>query len=528
MILLKNGIIYDGSTNPPYKADLLIDNDEIIDVSKVGIEKKDAEVYDCSNLCISPGFIDAHSHNDFFTIKENNLKYFKDFIRQGVTTMVTGNCGFSIAGYKEGTPYLNEIGGGLFEGSPKDFGSFKKWGETIDGKCPVNILSLVGHGTIRISLNSKNSNKLNERQMEDLEYIVDKSLSEGAAGVSFGLMYEPGRFAPSDEIIKIAKVVKRHNKIVSFHARAYSRVSTSYAPPIGGRAHGLRAIDEVLCIARQTGVKTQLSHLIFVGKNSWNYVDEALSLMENAVKDGIDIMFDTYSTDFGASIISVVLPPWYLALSKNNKQKPLVKFRLFLEIMMAKKFLGFDFNDILISNTAGKCKEIEGKTISELAKLWKINEFSAYMKANEKTDSKAEVLMFKYSNEKILEKLRNHPLALYMSDAWVNDYGIQNYAIYYNFPKFILLAKNCSTPIEQAINKMAYLTASRYNIKSRGLIKKGFKADLVVFNFDKLSYKEKSAESPKGFVHVFINGKHVLKDGVLNEEIAAKSGRFIQ
>jgi len=547
MILLKDGLIYDGSENPPFRGSILIDKgiilqiikgkfqDNTVNVNSNNIEVNDAtnesdklKIIDCSNLCISPGFIDAHSHNDFFAASPDNLKYFKPFIEQGVTTMVTGNCGFSASGYLKDTLYKKELGGGLFNIDQQDFSSFENWGKLVDNNCPVNILSLLGHGSLRISLNSTKSNSLNKNQMERMLEIIDKNLSEGAAGVSFGLMYVPGRFAPKDEIIKIARLVKSQDKIISFHARAYSKVSTSYSPPIGGKAHGLRAIEEVIDIARKSGAKTQLSHLIFVGKNSWDYVDDALRLIEKARDEGIDIMFDTYAMDFGASIITVVLPSWYLALTENKRKNKIIKIRAFLEINLAKRFLGFDFNDILISDTAGSAKEIEGKTIYQLAKDWNISTFEAYLKVVEMTKAKAEVLMFKYSNEEILEKLRNHKLALYMSDAWVKDNGVQNYAVYYNFLKFIVLAKNKGRSIESAINKMTAAVAQRYNIKDRGFIKEGFKADLTLFDINKLNYKEKSEEKPQGIEYVFINGKDVLSNGKLNEKIAQNSGEFIR
>lgn len=561
MILLKDGLIYDGSENPPFQGSIVIDKGIILQIIKgqfqdnlakvndnikVNIEKAKNEdvsniivnsdliksdkltVIDCKNLCISPGFIDAHSHNDFFAAIPDNLKYFKPFIEQGITTMVTGNCGFSASGYLKDTPYKKELGGGLFNVDWQNFSSFENWGKTVNNNCPVNILSLLGHGSLRISLNSTKSNQLDKEQMNKLLEIIDKSLSEGAAGVSFGLMYVPGRFAPQDEIIEIAKLVKKHNKIISFHARAYSKVSTSYSPPIGGKPHGLRAIEEVIDIARKTKAKTQLSHLIFVGKNSWGYVDNALSHIEKVRDEGIDIMFDTYAMDFGASIITVVLPSWYLALPEDKRNNKITKLRAFLEITLAKKFLGFDFNDILISDTKGYTKEIEGKTIYQLAKDWKISEFETYLKVVDMTKAKSEVLMFKYSNEEILEKLRNHKLALYMSDAWVKDNGVQNYAIYYNFPKFILLAKNKGTPIELSINKMTGAVAKRYNIIDRGFIKEGLKADITVFDLNKLDYKEKSEERPVGIEYVFINGKEVLSKSKLDEKIAKNSGEFIR
>lgn len=528
MIILKNGLIYDGSTNKAKTGNVVIDKDKIVKITDKDIIDEKAEVIDCTGLCIAPGFIDAHSHNDFFAGQDDNLRYFEPFIKQGVTTMVTGNCGFSAAGYLPNTEYNNQIGGGLFDNYSNDFSSFKGWEELVNAKSPVNIVSLVGHGTIRISLNSKNSSKLNDIQLKEMEEIIDRTLSEGAAGVSLGLMYEPSQFAPLEELLMIARVVKKHNKVLSIHARALSKVSTSYTPPIGGRAHNLRAIDEVLEIARSTGVKIQFSHLIFVGEKTWSSVDEALALLDNAVKEGIDIKFDMYAMEFGASILTVVLPIWYLSLSDNDKAKLFTKLRLAIEIAITTKALGFNFNDIMISNTKGKMPEIEGKTIKEIAKEWKMAERKAYLKIVKDTNAVADVLMYKYANQEIIEKLRVHPLSLYMTDAWVTDQGIQNFAIYYNFPKFILLAKNSKSSIEQAINKMSGAVADQYQMKDRGYIKEGNQADITIFNMDKLNYSEGKEESPSGIEYVIINGKKVINNGRFNAKVAKDAGEFIK
>ncbi|MCK7485559.1 MAG: hypothetical protein MZU97_08380 [Bacillus subtilis] len=150
-----------------------------------------------------------------------------------MTTMVGGNCGFSAAGYNEDTAHNDEIGGGLFTSQGNNYGSFDKWARKIDQHMPVNLVSMVGHGTIRIGLNGKTSGDLTIEQLLQMDEIVEKTLMDGAAGVSFGLMYEPGQFVPIEEIERVAQIVKKHGKIATFHARAYSKVSTSYNPPVG-------------------------------------------------------------------------------------------------------------------------------------------------------------------------------------------------------------------------------------------------------------------------------------------------------
>ena len=530
-MLLKNGLIYDGTGNAPYVGSVLVKNDKILKIFKENDFLKvlpTEPVKNCTGLVIAPGFIDAHSHNDFFAAREDRLNFFTPFVKQGVTTMIVGNCGFSAAGYSPATPFNDQIGGGLFSNKGKDFSDFAKWAKGIDGKMPVNLVSLVGHGTARIGISGKNPAALTPDQLKELEAVLDKSLAAGAAGISYGLMYEPGQFAPYEELEMVARVCKKYNKIMTFHARAYSKVSTSYNPPVGGRAHNLRAMDEVIRIMKNTGVKTQYSHLIFVGKSSWSTVTESLEILENAKKDGFDIGFDLYPMEFGASVITVVLPVWYLEMPKEKRKGALTQIRLAAEIFIAIKALGFGFGDILISNTYGKLPELEGKRISEIAKERKQGELKTYLEIVEATDAKCNVLMYKYQNAEIIETLRQHPQALYMTDAWIEeDAKIQNFACFYAFPKFITLARDHGTKIETAIAKMTGDTAKRFAIENRGVVKEGAYADLTVFDLAKLSYQESRQLTPEGIKFVMTNGKIVVEDGKVVKEEIAVCGRFV-
>ena len=529
-MLLKNATIIDGLNNPAYQGHILIQEERIVKIFPLeeAIDFPDEEMIDCTNKMVTPGFIDAHTHHDFFAGKDHNMIFFEPFIKQGVTTMIAGNCGFSAAGYLKDSMYSNMVGGGLFSNDGRDYHSFQEWSSLIHHHMPVNLVSLVGHGTARIGVNGKSPSPLTNEQMTQMLSTIEKALLEGAGGVSFGLMYEPGQYAPIEEIEEICKLVKKHNKIVTFHARACSKVSTSYQPPIGGRAHNLRAMDEVLSVMKKTGVRTQYSHLIFVGKQSWGTVDESLQLLENAKKEGFEIGFDMYPMEFGASVITVVLPVWYLGMPKDKRKTLITKVRLWLEIFVATKALGFGFKDMLIANTFGKLKELEGLRVTEIAKKWKKSAFQTYLELIEKTNGKINVLMYQYQNKDIIEKLRLHPQSIYMSDAWIEqESGVQNFACYYAFPKFITLARENHTSLEEAVYKMTGLSAARFQIKERGSIEVGHYADVVILDLNKLSFEEGVDESPQGINYVINNGKIVVKNNTVLQSNANQVGKMI-
>lgn len=522
-MIIKNARIHPGSGEAPFLGYVCTEGERI---TKVVEGECSDEGFDAGGRDLCPGFIDAHSHNDFFAGRQDSPQFFAPFVRQGITSFITGNCGSSAAGYFKDTPYSHLIGGGLFSIDGREQSDLPTFAQSIKNAVPLNIAMLAGHSTLRISLRGKGPEPLSASEMEKMLAKADQLMREGAAGVSLGLMYEPSQYAPKEELEELAKLVKSHDKILSVHARAFSKISTSY-PLTERKAHNLKALEEMVELSVKTGVKLQYSHLIFVGSRSWDTVEQALKMMEEANEKGADMMFDMYSLDFGASILTVVLPGWYLSAPKEERNKRLSRIRLYLETTIARKSLGFDFEDILITNTRGLARELEGKTVAELAKLWRMEPLQAYLEALRRTEEKAAVLMYKYQSPQVIETLRNHPLALYMTDAWVESEGVQNYACYYSLPKFLKLALDHGTDLEEAIHKMSSGVAQRYGLKDRGSIREGNYADLVLIDLNRLGYTENKEEYPTGIEWVMNNGKVVLEEGELTPDFAT-SGQFLK
>ena len=193
--LLKGGNIVNGTTETPFVGDVLI-NDDVIEEVGENITCDDASVIDCTGLYVAPGFIDAHSHKDFFYDYDDAEKFYEPFIRQGITTQITGNCGFSPFGIDKTSKFKDKVGGGLFHA--KNPGSFREFTENAEGKLFVNFVPLVGHGTTRIAMSGFNPAPLSAKQIEDEMKYVEEAMENGAFGGSFGFMYEPGMYAKKD------------------------------------------------------------------------------------------------------------------------------------------------------------------------------------------------------------------------------------------------------------------------------------------------------------------------------------------
>lgn len=527
--LLHRCRIYDGTGEPAYSGDILIEGDKILAVGQ-DLPAEGAQVVDLSGKSVSSGFFDAHSHNDWFAAKKNPNPYFEPFVRQGITSFISGNCGLSMTGFDAESPYIDKVGAGLFhmdalKGVYPDLSSFFA---AIDHQTPLNIASLTGHCTARASVTGYANRSLNEEEQSNMLALLEKNLQQGACGVSLGLMYEPGLYAPKEELRQVAELCARYDKPLTVHPRACSAVSMAY-PELLGRPHLLRALDELEEVTRGLNVKLQYSHAIFVGKSSFKCKDELVSNMERMRKNGVDAMFDIYAELLGVSVITAIMPVWYQALSPADKRKFFNKLRFRILANASILLLGFGFDDIQIAYIGPGYEEYEGKTVHQIAKEKRMNDLDAYLMLCEKSDFAGRVNMGPYSTPKIVSELSRHDNVLYMTDAWVEEHGVQNPAIYDCFPKFLHLSLNgTGDSMPRTIRKMTGAVADRFGIASRGYIRPGYFADLTVFDEDALKAGRPDQSKAFGIDRVYVNGKLVLEGETLLEDAFLSAGRAMR
>lgn len=527
--LLQHARIYDGTGAEAFTGDILIENDRILDVAPQ-IDAADAQIVDLTGRSISSGFFDAHSHNDWFAAKKDSRQYFEPFVRQGITSFITGNCGLSMTGFAESSPYIDKVGAGLFHmdeltGVYPDLNALFA---AIDGNMPLNIASLAGHCTARASGTGYANRPLSEGEQQSMLALLEENLSQGACGVSLGLMYEPGLYAPKEELRKVAELCARYDRPLTVHPRACSAVSMAY-PELLGRPHLLRALDELEEITRGLNVKLQYSHAIFVGKSSFKCKDELVAGIERMRESGVDAMFDIYAELLGVSVITAVMPTWYQALSPADKRKFFNKFRFRVLAYATILLLGFGFDDIQIAYIGPGYAEYEGKTVRQIAKEKRMNDLDAYLMLCEQSDFSGRVNMGPYSTPQIVSDLSRHDSVLYMTDAWVEENGVQNPAIYDCFPKFLHLSLNGKgDTMPRAIRKMTGAVADRFSMKDRGYVKPGCFADLTVFDEDTLKNGVPDKSKAFGIERVYVNGKLVLNGSALDETAFLTAGRAMR
>ena len=526
--ILKNAKIYDGTGTAPYMADILVEGERIARIAKE-MDLPADQVMDLRGKSVSSGFIDEHSHNDWFAIKKDPLPYFRPFLLQGITTFITGNCGISEIGFEKGNPFVNKLGGGIFgfDDTTGQYGTAEEYFRATDRNMPCNMAVLAGHCSARAAAGGVENRPLTAEEEKKMLDILEKALQQGAAGLSLGMMYEPGLYADVEEIRKVAKLCVKYNKPLTVHPRAESKVSMAY-PQLTGRSHLLRAVDELVEISRGTGLKLQYSHAIFVGRRSLKDKDELLKIFEQLRADGVDVMFDIYNECLGVSVITVILPAWYQAMTEKERKKPFNRVRLTALVKATSRLLGFGFNDIQIAYIGPGYEKYEGKSVHQIAKEEGISDMNAYLMLCEKSRFLGRVNMGPYSTPEIIREFEHDEHCLYMTDAWVEEHGIQNPAIYDCFPKFLrdsLLGTGDTMP--NTIRRMTGATADRFMLADRGYLKEGYYADLTVFDEEALKNGIPDREQSFGIEKVFINGTLVCSDGQLDGEALRTTGHAI-
>ena len=299
-------------------------------------------------------------------------------------------------------------------------------------------------------------------------------------------------------------------------------------PELLGRSHLLRAVDELADVVSGTKTKLHYSHAIFVGRRSFKDKDEFVRIVEELRQQGIDMMFDIYNETMGVSVITVILPAWYQAMTPEQRKKPLVRAKLSALVYASSLLLGFGFKDIEIAYIGEGYEKYEGKSVHQIAKEEGLSDLAAYLMLCEKSNFQGRVNMGPYTTPEIISQFEKDSRCLYMTDAWVEDQGVQNPAIYDCFPKFLQDALlGTGDTMEATIHRMTGATAERFRLPERGYIRPGYYADLTAFSEEELKNAAPNQKKSFGIRGVWINGKAVLHGEQLDQTLARTSGKAI-
>ena len=507
-IIIKNGTIIDGAGKKKFQGDIGITDNKIEAIDNIkGAQGR--RVIDAKGLFVTPGFIDIHNHSDSFwsLFIEPRLE---SLIRQGITTIICGNCGSSLAP--------------LIKASAIE--SIQKWAdirkvninwlklkelfrELKRRKIGLNFGTLVGHATLRRGLLKDEVRPITEKEIKIMIRMLEEALREGAFGMSTGLIYSHARLATTEEIIKLAETVKNCQGIYTSHIR-------------GEDGDLLPAINETIMVGEASKVSVEISHLKAIGKKSWPDMIKGIRMIEVASKGGLDINFDVYPYTITGSVLYALLPSWVAEGGKkiliSRLKDPVIKAKVISEMQRNR----YEYDKIIISICPAN-KDIIGKQISEIAAFQKVSVEEAII--NTLITSNGQVICFNnVLSEKNVRMALKHPLSLVGTNG--AGYNLQHAKsgelvhprCFGAFPRVLgkYVRQEKLLKWEEAINKMTGKPADKLKLKKRGFLKKGYFADITIFNpktiIDKATF-ENPYQYPEGIEYVIINGKIVVEKG---------------
>jgi len=525
-LVIEGGTVLDGTGAAGARADVGIRSDTIVAVGDVGREPATSRL-NASGKVVAPGFIDMHSHSDW-RLWGNPRAESK--IRQGVTTEVVGNCGFSPAPVADAR--LADIRDFALARSPAlDFRwrSFADYLAALDaGGAAVNLVPLVGHGAVRLAVMGYARRAPDAGERETMRGLVGAAMDEGAWGMSTGLIYAPGSYATTDELVELARVVGRR--------------AGFYASHIRGEGATLRAaLTEALRIGQEAALPVQVSHLKAAGRPNWGAVREALAMLDGARAEGLDVSADVYPYTASSTTLRTLLPDWALegglAAMTARLADPSTRARIRSELQATgdgqtlPDRVGWD--NVMVVSCARR-KDAEAKRLSEIAAARGLDPLDALFEILRDEDGGGYVILFQLDEQDVRTVL-THPAVMIGSDgAALAPYGegsdtTPHPRSYGTFPRVLgeYAREQRVLSLPQAVHKMTGLPAARLRLRDRGVLRPGARADLVVFDArtvaDQATY-DRPHRYPVGIEQVIVNGRFVIKHG---EHTGSLPGRIL-
>lgn len=515
---LLNAVIADGSGHPLYCADIGIKDGFI---TEIGDKVTAAKQYiNAKDLIICPGFIDIHSHADLFLLRNPHSLH---RIKQGVTTEVIGNCGFSAA--PSGISYMDEYYNYALPifGSYNDITDIKNISSSVIHykdelrriKTMHNVGVLTGCGAVRVSICGFRKD-ITDAEFSQICSLTDDCLKSGVLGLSMGLMYVPEAFYTRSQLIKLAQIASDNKKPIFIHLRGEGNLL-------------IDSLNEMIDIAKITSVSLHISHFKSAGGNNWGSTNiKALQLLDKVRNEGIDITSDVYPYDAGSTTLLSLLPPWsqqdgntaVIKRLKNSDTRARIIDELNSDQPDWDNYIpSIGWSRVIISS-AKDHPEIQGMTISELSKLNNLSPTEYALNLLIETKCDVSIIIRHMDMNDVIKNIK-HKNNFIISDSLYGEGGKPHPR---KFGSFAMAAGNFVNDgilsLEEAVKKCTSMPAKRIGLQKRGLVKQGYYADLLIFDPD--TFKDKATytdptQYPSGICYVFVNGIIVLVDGKRSE-----------
>ena len=487
-VLIKNGKILDGTGNSWVYGDIAVQGTKIVAMGKLA-KWTATKTIDATGLIVAPGFIDVHTHIEG---EEKRQPTADNFIYDGVTTVVTGNCGGSNIDVRKYFSILDSL------------------------KISINVATLIGHNDVRKAAMGSANRDPSEEEMKKMETIVDQAMKDGAVGLSTGLIYIPGTYSKTEEVVRLAKVASKYNGVYASHMRDEGDSVT-------------QAIEEAMHIGREAKMPVEISHFKLSGQQNWGRSKETIPMIMKARQEGLDVTIDQYPYTASSTSLSTLLPDWVLADGQDSIKARLARPEIrkqvteyMLKKLKKRKLKNFSY-PVVASFRADS--SYNGKSIEEvnLLKGRKHKPAEEAITIMEMMEQGGAGMVFHGMGDADVKAIMQYPFNMFASDASIRVYGSGNphprgygtnarvLAKYVRDEKVITL--------EEAVRRMTSLPAQKFQLHSRGLLREGFAADIVIFDADKVqdrSTYDKPHQYTTGFKYVLVNGQITVDDNKHN------------
>lgn len=498
-LLIRNARIIDGSGNPWYLADIGVKGGKIAVIGKLASATADRTI-DAANRVVTPGFIDVHTHVEDL----EKVPRADNYLLDGVTSIVSGNCGGSKADLSAWFAALEKQGIG------------------------INLASLYGHNTVRREVMGDANRPATAEEISKMQALVEKAMLDGAVGFSTGLIYIPGTYSNTEEVVALGKAAAKHGGVYASHMRDEG-------------VDVLKAIDEAVTVGKQAGMRVQLSHFKIDNKRLWGSSDKSIALVEKYRQEGMDVVVDQYPYDHSSTNLGITLPSWALAdgpeAIRERINSPESHARIVKEMKQVVGNKGQQNYEYAIVATFKPDSAYEGKNISEITLL---KGRPATVEAEIETIldmillGGAQMVYHSMGNEDV-ERILRYPNTAIASDGGVQEFGVgmphpRSYATNSRVLAEFVRRRNLIT-LEDAIRRMTSLPARTFGFRDRGQVREGLAADLLIFDPARIEDKatfQKPHQYTEGFDFVLVNGTPIVEDGKLNGTRPGKILRSIQ
>lgn len=497
-VIIRNGRIIDGTGNPWYYGDVGIVKNKIVAIGKLD-PAQSTRVLDATGHVVSPGFIDVHAHIEGGELTNPTAN---NFIQDGVTSVVTGNCGGSILNVDQYFKRLDSI------------------------KLSINVATLIGHNTVRRAAMGDAQRDPTAEEQRKMEQLVEEAMKAGAVGFSTGLIYIPGTFAKTPEVVALAKVAARYKGVYASHIRNEGDQVTD-------------AVNEAINIGREAKIPVEISHFKVTYKPNWGRSVETLALVEQARLQGLDVTIDQYPYIASSTTLDTTVPSWVFAGGRDSMKMrihdPATRLKIKKEMvadLKAKKVRNYSFAQVA---RYPPDTTLNGKNITEINKLR-----GRKPKPMEEAETILEMvgavnrtqMVYFSMDEQDLVRILQYPFNMIASDAGITRYGsgVPHPRAYGTNARVLgrYVHDMKVIRLEEAIRRMTSLPAQKFNLRDRGLLREGMAADVVVFKEsevgDSATYSNPHAYST-GFSYVIVNGEVVVDQG---NHTSVRSGQVLK